>query len=69
MQLGEASELVDLLSALVPLAPTLAVKCQIAAMTLTLLMVVVVLETYIHRFISTQCLIELKRGKVINVLN
>ena len=31
MQLGEASEIVNLLSALVPLAPTLVVKCQIAA--------------------------------------
>ena len=30
-QLGEASEIVNLLSALVPLAPTLVVKCQIAA--------------------------------------
>ena len=49
MQLGEASELVDLLSALVPLAPTLAVKCQIAAMTLTLLMVVVVLGAYVKQ--------------------
>ena len=47
MQLEEISELVNMLSALVPLAPTLLTKLQIAAIALNLLLVTVDLGTYV----------------------
>ena len=47
MQLEEISELVNMLSALVPLAPTLLTKLQIAAIALNLLLVTIDLGAYV----------------------
>ena len=47
MQLEEISELLNMLSALVPLAPTLLMKRQIAAIALSLLLVAIDLGTYV----------------------
>ena len=46
MQLEEISELLNMLSALVPLAPTLLMKLQIAAIALSLLLITIDLGTY-----------------------